>query len=228
MRNGLIKKKNSTHYPPPPPPPPQLLLIFSSHQQYLDPNPVSIHHSSGCPRKSLWDWWASVDEHFFIFALFLWGSAGFLLGIWVVGELWRASGHWAAQHQLLEVVEHHAVLLGQEGDSCALFTRTTRSTNAMSVVCTEEQLTSKQWVPTLWYERCGGGEGAHMVGSNWKDQQHVLLTKQSFWKRTIWHNLGKQSLVHNKKETQNRELSFPDWRPDNQWENLTAVWCVTC
>lgn len=38
----------------------------------------------------------------------------FVLGIWVVGQLWRAGGHWALKDGLLEVVEDSRILLGDE------------------------------------------------------------------------------------------------------------------
>ena len=123
-------------------PPPYLYSICSQIKSMVLRLQVLPGYPSGCPKNNefsggirLTSPKLSVDEHFLVLALFLRGSAGFLLGVRVVGELRGAGGHGAGHHELLEVVEDHAVLLGQEGDGRALLAGTTRSTNAMRVVC---------------------------------------------------------------------------------------------
>ena len=91
----------------------------------------------------------SVDEHLLIFALLLGGSTRLLLGVWVVGQLRGTGGHGTGQDELLQVVEDHAVLLGQEGDGCTLLARSSCTPDAMGVVCEEQKheriSSSKVW-----------------------------------------------------------------------------------
>ncbi len=59
----------------------------------------------------------------------------FVLGVRVVGQLWRAGGDRALQDGLLQVVEHRRVLFGEESHGHATLASTTRTTDTMDVVC---------------------------------------------------------------------------------------------
>lgn len=58
-----------------------------------------------------------------------------MLSVRVVGQLWRAGGDWALEDGLLQVVEHHRVLFGEESQGHAALTGTTSTTDTMDVVC---------------------------------------------------------------------------------------------
>ena len=58
-----------------------------------------------------------------------------MLGVWVVGQLWRAGGDRALEDGLLQVVEHCRVLFGEESHGYTTLTRATRTTDTMDVVC---------------------------------------------------------------------------------------------
>lgn len=61
-------------------------------------------------------------------------GAWLVLGIWVVGQLWGAGGHWALQDGLLQLIEHSRVLFGEEGDGHTTLASSSRATNAVDVI----------------------------------------------------------------------------------------------
>lgn len=60
---------------------------------------------------------------------------GLVLRLGVVGQLRRAGGHRALHEGLLQVVEHRRVLFGEERQRHAALPGTTRTTDAMDVIC---------------------------------------------------------------------------------------------
>lgn len=63
----------------------------------------------------------------------------FVLSVRVVGQLRRAGGDRALEDGLLQVIEHHRVLFGEESHGHTTLTSTTRTTDTMDVVCRGER-----------------------------------------------------------------------------------------
>lgn len=97
----------------------------------------------GCPLASIRgaSWLASpaASSKDSFFSSFLGEDSSWLvLGIRVVGQLWRTWGYWTLKDGLLEVIEDCRILLGYKGDSYTTLASSSCSTNAVNVICKEK------------------------------------------------------------------------------------------